>query len=73
MRRGANDLPAFDERVWGPDNREELEQYQKWLHQHPHCTSPRLPGIDGPKINQIADEKNPKLYYIDYSKDKPKE
>ena len=65
--------PPFDERVWGPYNRAELEEYQDWLRRHPHCTSPRLPGVDGPKPNQVPDESNPKLYYIDYSRDKPRE
>jgi ankyrin repeat protein len=63
----------FNERVWGPDTTDELNDYQEWLSKHPHCGSPRPPGVDGPKPNQVPDETNPKLYYIDYSMDGPKQ
>ena len=60
-------------KLWGEQSVKELNAYQEWLHDHPHCSSPRLPGIDGPKPNQTQDESNSTLYYINYGlKDKPK-
>ena len=62
----------YQERVWGSKNVSELEAYMKWMHDHPHCTTPREPGPTGPKANQKQDDTNPSLYYTDYSQFQPK-